>query len=189
MPAPPCAIRYPLSRKPGAGCTRQRPLASAEKLLRRLAGRRQRKELRAPSSSSHRPGWRWLVHSVGVRLSYLQPNTRATGPKNRSAPTVIGRALAVSIPTFFVRAPWRFILHSAHAEVGESLLRRGARNLERTALRPGRPRLRRGGAPFGCSTGLPVATCIVRALAEILFRSPAGISSRFCFRKTGEIPS
>ncbi len=36
-----------------------------------------------------------------------------------------------------------------------------------TALKPRGLRLRRGGAPFGCSTGLPVATCIVRALADI----------------------
>ncbi len=41
-------------------------------------------------------------------------------------------------------------------------------------------------APFGCSTGLPVATCMGRALE--LSRSPAGISSRLCSRTTSEIP-
>ena len=35
------------------------------------AGRRQRKELRAPSSSSHRPRWRRLAHSAGVQFSCL----------------------------------------------------------------------------------------------------------------------
>ena len=70
------------------------PLAPAEKqaLTERphschshLASRRQRKELRAPTSSSPRRGWRWLAHSVGVQLLYFPPNTRAPNPRNFSA--------------------------------------------------------------------------------------------------------
>ncbi len=84
----------------------------------------------------------------------------------------------------------------ARCEIVESLLRRGARNLERTALRPGWPRLRRGGAPIGRFTGHPAAkTVSVRALAELsqttesclanflLQQSPAGISTDFAHAK------
>ena len=57
-----------------------------------FVSRRQRKELRAPPSSSPRPGWRRLAHSVGVLFLYLLT------PGARSEKTVSGRA------------PGRFIL-------------------------------------------------------------------------------
>ncbi len=53
-----------------------------------------------------------------------------------------------------VRAPGRFILF-CQVQNSESLLRRGARDLERTALRPRRPPLRRAGAPKGRLIGHP----------------------------------
>ncbi len=40
------------------------------------------KELRVPSSSSPRPGWRWLAHSVGVQIPSLPPNSRPPDSRN-----------------------------------------------------------------------------------------------------------
>ena len=56
--------------------------------------------------------------------------------------------------TVFGCAPGRFILFR-QVRNSESLLRRGARDLERTALRPRRPPLRRAGAPKGRLIGHP----------------------------------
>jgi hypothetical protein len=50
-----------------------------------LVSRRQRKELRAPSSSSLRPGWRRLAHSYGVQIPCLPTNSHAPDSKNYSA--------------------------------------------------------------------------------------------------------
>ena len=76
--------------------------------------------LRVPSGTEPRPGWRGLAHSAGVQISCLQPNSQAPSPsKTTSAATLLR-------PTVSVRAPGRFN-YFAKSEIVESLFRRGAR--------------------------------------------------------------
>ena len=66
----------------------------------------------------------------------LRRAAQATDRKNYSAACSVQRFRSARLGDSF---------YFAISKIVESLLRRGARNLERTALRPGRPRLRRGG--------------------------------------------
>jgi hypothetical protein len=70
--------------------------------------------LRVPSGTEPRPGWRWLAHSCGVQISCLQPNSQVPDPKNCS----VQRLLAAHLGDSF---------YFAKCEIIESLLRRGAR--------------------------------------------------------------
>ena len=54
------------------------------------------KELRAPSSSSPRRGWRWLARPYGSQLLYFPPNTRAPNPRNFSAQRPLSARLGKS---------------------------------------------------------------------------------------------
>ena len=84
--------------------------------------------------------WRKSIKQLLVVWSISYSSSRARGPY---------------LPQPYLSARQRFILHSAHAEVAESLFRRGARGFERTGLKPAGLRLRRGGAPKGRFIGHP----------------------------------
>ncbi len=78
-----------------------------------FVSRRQRKELRAPSSSSPRPGWRRLARPVGSQFP------------NRPAKKLLRRTLRR--PTVTVRAPGKFFRFNSSLKRSISLLRQGAR--------------------------------------------------------------
>ncbi len=145
-----------------------------------LAGRRQRKELRAPSSSSPRPGWRGLARPKGSQLLDLPTNSRMPDPRKLLRPTVIGRAPWEILPFQLIVETQYFPLKAWRADSLQAVLcPRAGGNWSKqlcvvwpisysssrarlsypdhagTALRPGRPRLRRGGAPIGRFIGHP----------------------------------
>ncbi len=76
-----------------------------------FAGRRQRKELRAPPSSSRRAGWRRLARPYGSQFPNRQTNSRLPGPKQRAQTARLGK----------------FFRFNSSLKRGISLLRRGAR--------------------------------------------------------------
>ncbi len=78
--------------------------------LEKTGGRRQRKELRALSSSSRRRGWRRLARLEESQFLRLRPNSRAPDPKQRSLSARLGDSFYFAI-----------------SKIVESLLRRGAR--------------------------------------------------------------
>ncbi len=117
------------------------------------ASRRQRKELRAPSSSSHRPGWRWLARPYGSQILHLPPNSQVSAPENYSAP----RSLTARLGDSF---------YFARCEIFESLLRRGARDFSlhfatQTQQKPpwGRPL----GFHLDCALAQPLKSLFRRA--------------------------
>ena len=68
------------------------------------------KELRAPSSSSRRVGWRWLARPYGSQFPNRQTNSRLPSPKQRAQTARLDDSF-----------------YFAKCEIVESLLRRGAR--------------------------------------------------------------
>ena len=50
------------------------------------------KELRAPSSSSRRVGWRWLARPYGSQFPNKQTNSRLPGPKQRAQTARLGNS-------------------------------------------------------------------------------------------------
>ncbi len=94
------------------------PTRNSAPFFRTLPSQRDRRPTLPPAASRN-------VRHAHLRCRWRQPRNCSATPLLR--------------PTLYSgRAPGRFILHSAHAEVIESLLRRGARGLEGTALTPGR---------------------------------------------------
>ncbi len=134
------------------------------------AGRRQRKELRAPSSSSHRPRWRRLAHSAGVQFSCLPTAAAKVQPLSAQC-----RLVEAGGPDASPRGGRNFV--AAPPATGPSPKKNLApRSLSARQRNPVQTRALRlndfatlgaARAPTGCSTGPPVATCMVRALAEI----------------------
>ncbi len=139
--------------------------------------------------------WSWLGNKLrlpcaggGPTKAKITPAKHPTGaPGGRCLPALgIGHS---GEKTVFVRAPGKFFRFNSSLKRSISLFRRGARGLEGTALRGQRSLRRTGGA-----SRHPAGACRERkqslsARWRILFRSPAGISSRLCSRTTSEIPS
>ena len=109
----------------------------------KTAGRTQNLPLRADASGALQS----KLQSSGAERHLAPRGVAATRATRRVAVS----QLTTQFPStpVFVRAPREIISDKLIVYRFDFLLRRGARGLERTGLRPARPRLRRGGAPTG----------------------------------------